>query len=233
MKFVLSNFNTDPERYFKYTTDILIYDQSTDKDLANFLYKKYNGRIIQAPHTGNNQSDYFRFFLTHWEQMPEYVLLGKGNMIGRHITEDQFNRVWNLECYTFLFSETNPVDKNEVQHHLMDGWYLEINNSWYLNERRSIFFDSFNHFLKFTFVDPIIPKWTLFAPGNCYIVPSSLIKKRPKVFWMNLLDLVSYQFFPGDAYIIERAFNLILNSNYELSANILKPGCFRNREIDF
>jgi hypothetical protein len=215
--FIISNFNTDPEPYTLFSDSYHIYDQSTDQDLKNILKEKYF-KITFSQHTGHNISDYFRFFIDNYENLPEWMMLAKGNMIGRHLSEEYFKKVYLNKKYTFLSSHHSPVDTPFVSHHLAEGQYLEINNSWYMGIRSNRYFSTFNKVLEFIFINPIVPKWLLFSPGACYIVSSSQVKHYPVNFYKNLLKLINYTYFPSEAYVIERMLNIIFLGNYELQA---------------
>ncbi len=213
--FIISNFNTDPEYYTLCTENYHIYDQSNDSDIKELLSKKYK-KISFSQHTGHNISDYFSFFIDNYDNLPEWMMLAKGNMIGRHVSSDYFNRVIDNKKYTFLYNDSAPVEKSFVQHHLAEGLFLEINDSWYIKSKENRYFSSFNELLKFLFKEPIIPKWLLFSPGACYIVSSAQIRAYPVNLYKNLLKVINYTYFPSEAYIVERMLNIIFLGNYEL-----------------
>jgi hypothetical protein len=223
--FIISNFNTDPEPYTRFSDNYQIYDQSTDQDLKKILKEKYS-KITFSQHTGHNISDYFRFFIDNYDNLPEWMMLAKGNMIGRHLSEEYFKKVYLNKKYTFLSSHLSPVDTPFVCHHLSEGQYLEINDSWYISLKENRYFSSFNDLLKFAFKHPIIPKWVLFSPGACYIVSAQQIKHYPIVFYINLLKIMNYTYFPSEAYAIERMLNIIFLGNYELKDIMLDEQLF-------
>ncbi len=226
--FIISNYNTDPERYLDYCEDYHIYDQSPDPEVREKLKSKYQ-KISFVENTGHNISDYFRFFIDRYDDLPPHMMLAKGNMIGRHITQEFFDRVYANKYYTFLYDDRGYADKLGVAYQLYDGAFLEINNSWYAPTREHRYFDNFNDLLVFVFKSPIIPKWILFSPGACYIVSNEQIKKYPKIFYENLMILISYTYFPSEAHQIERLLNIIFSGNYELNDHILDAEKFEKR----
>lgn len=228
--FIISNFNTDPEMYLKYCKDYHIYDQSTDIEIKEKLRKKYK-KISFVKNTGHNISDYFRFFVDNYDNLPEYIMLAKGNMIGRHISKEFFEKVYNNKYYTLLYDDRNNKDKCGIAYQLYDGAFLEINNSWYASSKIHKYFSTFNELLVFLFKDPIIPKWTLFSPGSCYVVSREQVKKYPATFYKNLMELVSYTYFPSEAYFVERMLHVIFSGNYEITPYMSDPFAFR-RKID-
>ena len=214
--FIISNFNTDPEFYTDYCEKYHIYDQSTNLVLRESLSQKYQN-ISFVQNTGHNISDYFRFFSEHYDSLPQWMMLLKGNMVGRHVTYEYFNRVYGQKNYTPLYSDRNCKDAAGIAYQLYDGAYLEINNSWYAATKTYRYFDDFNELLRFIFKDPIISRWILFSPGACYIVGRNQVTRYPAQFYQNLNLLLSYTYFPSEAYMIERMLHIIFSSGYELN----------------
>jgi len=214
--FIISNFNTDPQQYLEYCENYHIYDQSTDPVIKNQLQKKYT-KISFVENSGHNISDYFRFFIDHYDDLPKFMLLAKGNMIGRHITQEYFDRVYGNNCYTFLYSDRNWCDKEGVAYSLYDGAFLEKNNGWYADIKTRKYFRTYNDLLSFIFINPIISPWLMFCPGACYIVTKEQVLKYPKEFYINLQYLITYTYFPSEAYHVERMLNIIFNANYEIN----------------
>jgi hypothetical protein len=224
--FVISNYNTDPEKYVRYCHDYHIYDQSTDQVLREALQSKYD-KLSIVENTGHNISDYFRFFIDYYDSLPAHMLLAKGNMIGRHVSQTFFDRVYANKYYTFLYDDRGHADILGVAYQLYDGAFLEINNSWYGRIKEHRYFDNFNDLLTFVFKNPIIPKWVVFSPGSCYIVEKDQIRRYPKVFYENLKSLVSYTYFPSEAYLIERMLHIIFSANYELNEWMFEREAFK------
>lgn len=218
--FIISNYNTDPGIYLQYCNDYHIYDQSTDSTIKEKLKEKYN-KISFVENTGHNISDYFRFFIDNYASLPECMMLAKGNMIGRHLTQEFFDKVYANQYYTLLYNDRENKDKCGVAYQLYDGAFLEINNSWYALTKTHKYFTNFNNFLGFVFKEPIIPQWLLFSPGACYIVSRQQVQKYPKIFYENLKDLISYTYFPAEAYFVERVLHIIFSANYELNEHML------------
>lgn len=223
--FIISNFNTDPEPYLGYCEDYHIYDQSTDKAISSALKEKYK-KISFVLNTGHNISDYFRFFIDNYEKLPRRMMLAKGNMIGRHVSQAYFDKVYRNKFYTALYDDRANKDKPGIAYQLYDGAFLEINNSWYVPFRTHKYFSNYNDLLRFVFRDPIIPEWVLFSPGACYIVSPEQVRKYPAAFYENLHHLVSYTYFPSEAHQVERLMNLIFSANYEMNPYMGEPAAF-------
>jgi hypothetical protein len=225
--FIISNYNTDPEKYLEYCNDYHIYDQSVDIKISEQLKDKYT-KISFVENTGHNISDYFHYFIDNYDHLPAHMMLAKGNMIGRHISRDYFDRVYDNKYYTLLYDDRGNADQCGIAYQLYDGAYLEINDSWYISARTSTYFKNFNDLLVFIFKNPIVPKWLLFSPGACYIVSREQVQKYPGVFYENLKLLVSYTYFPSEAHQIERMLHLIFSANYELNDHMLDSARFQD-----
>lgn len=223
--FIISNYNTDPEPYLRYCENYHIYDQSTDSAMRVLLEKKY-GKISFVQNTGHNLSDYFRFFVDNYDSLPPWMMLAKGNMIGRHVSQEYFDKVYRNRYYTLLYNDKSPQDKPWVAYHLYEGAFLETNNSWYALSKPHRYFVNINDLLPFVFKSPIIPKFMLFSPGACYIVSREQVRKYPKVFYQNLGYLVSYTYFPTEAYMVERIMHTIFSANYSPTAHMLDHAAF-------
>lgn len=215
--FVISNFNTDPAYYLNLCDAYKVYDQSTDPSIA----ERYAGdaNFIRSKHTGHNLSDYFTFIIENWEELSEIeaVAFLKGNLVGRHVSEEYFLRVYWRTSYTFLWNDRSYRPIPGVSARASESEFLEINNSWYAETKLSKYFSTFNELLAFIFAEPQLPEMNLFAPGGCYIVPTSQIKRRPRELYEFLLHIVSYQHFPAEAYFVERMMHIIFSSNETLN----------------
>ena len=150
----------------------------------------------------------------------------KGNIIGRHLSKNYFDKVYQNNFFTPLYSDEMFKYSVWSANLLFEGTYLEINMNWYADSKSHDYFRTYNQLLKFIFVNPIIPKWLIFSPGGCYILPKENITKYPKVFYQNLYYLVSYRFFPSEAYHIERMMQVIFTGNYVINEHMLNSASF-------
>lgn len=229
--FIISNYNTDPEEYLKYCEDYHIYDQSPDIQIREKLRSKYS-KISFVENTGHNISDYFRFFIDNYQSLPDFMMLAKGNMIGRHVSQGFFDKVYKNKYYTLLYDDRNNHDKCLISYQLYDGAFLEINNAWYSKAKPYKYFETYNDLLVFVFKNPIIPKWLLFSPGACFIVPKEQVLKYPKEFYENLKYLISYIYFPSEAYHVERMLHVIFSGNYELNEWMVDKERFQHEIVN-
>jgi len=214
--FVISNFNTDPLQYLQYCENYIIYDQSTDNEIKTKLLNE-NLNTLFVENSGHSITNYFLYFIDHYESLPDFMMLLKSNIIGRHISQNFFNRVYMKKNYTFLYDDRNFKENPGIAYQLYDGAFLEINNAWYKNAKPYKYFETYNDLLRFVFKNPIVPKWLIFSPGACYIVSKEQVIQYPKAFYENLKYLVSYTYFPSEAYHVERMLHLIFCGVYEIN----------------
>lgn len=229
--FVIDNFNTVPVELLKYCGDnYILYDASIDESIPKKLEENAI-RYTKIPRIGYNISTYFRFFVEHYDNLPEVMVLTKGHMIGRHCSEEFFDRVCNNTWFTYLYEDKSVVQKAGVNFLITENVYAEINNSWYVKskEHPHQYFDNFNRLLKFIYKNPIEPEYCVFAPGGCYIVSKDQVLKNSKEFYNNLNKIMTYELnpnFPSEAHQIERMLPIIFSSNYEVNS-------WMNNEKDF
>jgi hypothetical protein len=215
---VVSSFNNELSWVSKRTQNYLIYERGEDRVKRRGVnYAK----VIRSPNVGYNLYDYFTYIIDHYEALPDCVIFSKGNISPRHVSEQYFDKISNNKFFTPIIDTTRHDPVWPISGFLSDTSYIEINNSWYLGSHPVKFFYSLNEFLKFCFINPIIPKYIEFAPGANYVVPRENIVKLPKQFYENLRYLISYTSLPGEAHIVERALQTIWTSNYQISERML------------
>lgn len=217
--FVIHNFNTDPSKLIDMCNDYIVYDCSTDIKVKQILADK-NMNVIDVDNTGHNISSYFHFFSENYDRLPQMMCLMKGNMIGRHCSEEFFQRVYDNKFFTYLYEDKNVITKQNVNFLAMENMYCEINNSWYVtsNQHPHKYFDDFNRLLRFVYKTPVIPEYCLFSPGACYIVSKEQILMHSRAFYKNLNKIMTYGMnpsFPSEAHQIERMLPVIFSANYE------------------
>lgn len=226
--FVISNYNQDPSYLLDYCSDYVIYDQSDSDDFDKVLEGK---KVLKSKHTGHNISDYFTYFIDNYSNLPEFMVLIKGNIINRHLSKEFFDRVYDNKYYTFLFEGNDTCTKTTVNSSFLSARneYLELNNPWYIKYHPHRYFNNFNELLKFIYKDPFLPNYCFFSPGACYIVSKYQVLKNSKEFYKNLNKIISYTIdpkFPSEAHQIERMMHTIYTSNYDIQS-------YMNNEKEF
>lgn len=185
MKWVMNAWLGERDWIKEYTDDVLFYDK---KDL----------------NVGYNIYDYMDWIVNNYDNLPSCVLFGKTNMLERHITKEEFDKIYNEERFTPLLTQNHQVDGYTAYYR--DGMYYEKNTSWYFNhyETRTKTFDQIAEALGIP-----SPSYIPFAPGACYIVPRENILKHPKEKYEKIRDMVSWTQLPAEAHGIERALYLL------------------------
>ena len=163
--FVIHNFNTVPENLLAYCENYIIYDASTDRNVTEELERK-GYRYVHVENTGHNITSYFSYFADHYGELPEYLCLCKGNMLGRHCSEEYFGRVYDNKYFTYLYEYKNILDKlrqqgigtgkgkeegEPIECLVSESRYLEENTSWYVESPNHPhrYFDEYNSLLYF------------------------------------------------------------------------------------
>ena len=218
--FVISNYNVDPYPLADYAKDYVIYDQSDDTIIAKLNAERNDPRLIPFPNTGHNHIVFFKYVIDNYHNLPEVVAFLKGNIIGRHVTKDFWDRNYNNSHYTFLWDDPNFVDKEEIAYSLYSGHFLERNNSWYVPHSQHRYFTNLNQLISFFYDIDKFPEFNLFAPGGCYIVEKNRILKNPKPFYEGLVKIMEYEFFPSEVWMVERLMNIIFDSDWPLRSYV-------------
>jgi hypothetical protein len=124
--------------------------------------------------------------------------------------------------YTHLFHVDETGHNVNAADYLFEGFFLERNDSWYVEFKEHEYFCSFNDFHQFVFADFPTPNWLMFSPGACFIVESSRIKNYPRDMYAVLSFLCSYEFFPAESYMIERILPTLFLSEMKLQPHIFE-----------
>nr|WP_297763127.1 DUF3431 domain-containing protein [uncultured Butyrivibrio sp.] len=225
--FLIHNYNTVPENLLEYCQDYLIIDASDDEKVIKELKDK-NYKHIHVENTGHNLTSYFHFFIDNYDNLPEWIALLKGNIIGRHVTEDFFNRTYDNKWFTYLYQDPTTWerykkggDPDSIASLVSEEGFIELNSSWYMRQSHSYrYFYDMDDFMKFVYKNPVIPRYCTFAPGGCYIIHKSQILKNSKTFYKNLNTLMEYRKeydFPAEAFLVERVLPWIFTSRYEVN----------------
>jgi hypothetical protein len=163
------------------------------------------------------------FIISNFDKLPEYTTFCKGNIFPRHITRERFEDLMNNKFFTPMFDYKLHSPSMPICMFSSDGNWSEINNSWYMNEGKpQKYFTNYNDFLRFVFVDPIIPIYNTFAPGGNYVLPKGHILKYTIDFYKNLRTFVSHASNSNESHIVERALYTIWMCTYKVNDDMNK-----------
>jgi len=132
------------------------------------------------------------------------------------MTKEYWESNYNNRYYTLLWNDPNFVSQENIAYSLYSGIFLERNNSWFIDKKIHRYFTDVNQLLSFFYNINEYPKFNLFAPGGCYIVEKERIMRYPKSFYVGVNKILDYNFFPSEAYIIERIMNVIFTTDWQL-----------------
>ncbi len=213
---MVSNYNADISWILDYTDDYIIYDRSdTDEWIQPFDQTK----VKKVKNIGWDIYDKFTYIIDNYDNLPDSMIMTKGNIF-KYISREEFDGICDNPFFTPIFTKHHKTympacfyDEN--------GMFNEINNSWYLNDLKTKYFNSYNGFARhFGFPTP---KYLKFAPGSNYIITKENILWYPKEFYRRLRDCVSYGPLPGEAQIIERSLYTMWSNKITLGKDALQP----------
>lgn len=213
--FVISNYNTDPTPLIAYSDSYTLFDQSTDESVRQLVLGRYPG-AIQVVNPGHSLANFMSFIADNHEGLPRTTLLLKSNIIGRHVTREYFESRFTNTYYTPLFYDPGLRPRAQVISQVGDGLVIEVNNAWYVDSSTDSYFRTFNELLHFIYQDAVQPEWVAFAPGGCYVVPRENLEHLPASLLRGLAWLTSYQYFPPEAYLLERLLHTLFTTSYAL-----------------
>ena len=212
----ISNYNNDLSWVKKCNNDYLIYDRSDDESYVHGL------KYIKSPNIGYNIYDILTFIIEYYNNLPDFTTFCKGNVFPRHVSKEVFKKLKDNKKFTSIFDCTLHAE-NDWNCFTSDGNYSEINNNWYMNDGKPFkYFSSYNDFINYFFIKPIIPRYITFCPGANYVVPKYNILKYPIIFYKNLKTIISHHEHACESHLLERALYTIWNCDFDLSDNANK-----------
>lgn len=214
---VFSTYNNTIHHLEKYADGFLVYDQSDKPEWQN-ANKEFNS--IQKKNIGHSLGNIFEYILTNWDQLPPTIAFLKANVFPRHCNQGYFESNINNSHFTQFYFEKEVKLKRNVNSVPFPGFYIEVNNSWYMTQLNHDFFCSLNELADAIFTDYKASENVLFGPGACFLLTSEQVRKHPKEMYEALQLIVSYRFFPGEAYIVERLIPMIFLGGYVCSPRI-------------
>ncbi len=225
---VFSNYNhLPPEQLLDYVDDFILLDQSDNENISERLRILYGHRFARSAHVGHNLLDFLEFIELNYSKLPERLLLGKGNMVPRHLSfQDMELAISQSEKSVVpLFSKESVTEKIGVAV-LRGDWYLEKNNDWFANLKRHRYFTSVDAMGEFLFENWSSPEYIPFSPGACYLVSRSTIQAVPLETFRCLGEILKYDFFPSEAWMVERILGGVLTGEYRLRKEWLNVESF-------
>jgi hypothetical protein len=213
---VISNYNNDPKSLIAKFNTVFLYDQSDQIYFQRLINQSYPGSI-KTENSGHSLSNYFKFIIDNYYSLPFRIHFLKSNVVPRHISENSLIRKLDLSGVVPIFDDDNFIDKSRIAYHLFPGYFIERNNSWFVKNADPKYFASCNDLLKYMFKNPIMPEYLLFAPGGNYSTYGRPLTLYPLNFWKFLYYITTYQYFPHEAYLVERLLFIIFSAEYQIN----------------
>lgn len=218
--YIISNYDYDPSEVIEcLNNDYILCQQGDDSKVPEKLKSKDNYK--KTKHTGHNISDYLQYIIENYENLPDEVGFIKGNIFPRHIEKEVFKSRINEKAFVPLYSDSNTyraqytkrrrIFNEFVAQQVAPGIYLEIANDWYVSSRPKGKYYPTLESLFFRITNRELPKYITMVPGACMVVSKEKILKWDKEFYKELYEIVSYEFFPVEAYHVERCMLYIFN----------------------
>ena len=211
--FLISNFNTDPYELARYSDNYRIIDQSDDLEIVRYLRAIKDSNLTFNKNSGTSLINYLDFIIEEYEKLPPLIAFLKGNVIGRHINQPEFEKRIVHNWYTYLWDEKLTREVKGRNYKPQNNSFLEFNNSWYVSLSHHRYFTSFDDFMQFFFRNYEPSNLIDFCPGACFMVESGRITQHPRSLYVALREIISYEFFPSEAWMIERSLNMIFTGD--------------------
>ena len=187
---IISKYKSDTDWVKEYTNDFVILD----KEEKNVGYNIYS---------------MMTFIIDHYDTLPDICVFVKDNILQRHITKEEFEKVINNREFTPLLTQFHAIDG--ITAYYKDGIYWERNNSWYFAEYPYKYFRSYPEFAEL--IGIASPPYLPFAPGANYIVPKENILRHPKALYEKLLEFCRWSTINAESHTIERALYTIWSTD--------------------
>tara|TARA_B100001094_G_scaffold127894_1_gene123937 strand:+ start:7114 stop:7902 length:789 start_codon:yes stop_codon:yes gene_type:complete len=235
---VVSDYNWLPDNLedswiHKYTDNYLIYDKYHRDNWQE------SDKIIKQKNVGQNHYDMFDFIVTHYDNLPDVIIFcraclffPKGEKTSptpeRCASTGNYNENDFLKnCNNTTFTELHDFGPEAHQRYAHQAWpaskmapdggFLELNNSWYMNEGKYKYFNNLNSFFKDVYKNPILESYVRFSPGGNYIIPKKNILKYSKKFYRIIRDFMSHDIITAEIWMIERATYTIFTCDWEVN----------------
>ena len=142
---IISNYNQDPSDVIHELDErFLIFNQGK----KSFNPEKYQKDEFyrDSLHSGHNISDYLKYIIDNYHNLPNSLGFIKGNLFPRHISKETFLKRKNLKGFTPLYSDVETFSPNYTQffkinitlmvQQVAPGYYLERTSNWYCKKKK-------------------------------------------------------------------------------------------------
>ena len=205
---IVSNYNYDPSDVIAVLdAPFILCQQGDSTKVPSNIIDSDNFHAVK--HTGHNLSDYLRFIIENYNNLPDESGFIKGNIFPRHINKTIFLKRIKHGGFIPLYSDNNTYKAKKrllmlIAQQVAPGYFLEISNNWYISERpKGKYYPTLESMFE-KFMGRSVPEYIPFVPGGCMIVPKDNILRWPLRVYQHLYEVVTYDFFPVEAFHLER-----------------------------
>lgn len=206
MKAILVNYKYTPDWLKDYPDiDYLIADRSEDKE---YLKDFPQDKIRYTKNVGDVDYDKLSYLVEHYDNLPEVFLWSKTNLF-KFITKEEFDAVKDTDKFTPLLTRNHKTYSDRVSEvcFYQGEWYMERNDSWYLNVLPHNHFNNFGEWARHFGLPN--PEYLPFAPGGSYILTRERVHKYSRDFYDEMRSFLPYCQTPGEAHLAERSYGLM------------------------
>jgi hypothetical protein len=186
MKIIVARYNENVE-WTKQFQNVLIYNK------GNELEKDYDQRMLN--NVGREGHTYYKYIYDNYDNLEDYTIFLQG---------DPFPHSPNLinNLLDILSSENLNVDFKFLSETILDSnlFGCFYNNNLPLSKVYEKLFNEKKDYMDF-----------VFGAGAQFIVSKNQILKRPRSFYLKIVELLQNEVNPIEGYVIERFHKLIFS----------------------
>lgn len=205
MRAFFVNYNFTPTWILDSGLDYHIVDRSDSKEwLKDFPQE----RITYGENIGQVDYPKLMFLHDHYDDLPDVFFWGKTNLF-KYISEEEWNAVKDNETFTPLLTQNHKTysDQLGVVNYYSGGIYHERNDSWFVNQFQSKYFQNFNDFAHEFGIRA--PMYIPFAPGGSYLLTREVVHRYSRDMYAKMASYLPYCREPAEAQMVERILYLL------------------------
>jgi hypothetical protein len=189
-KIIIARYN-EPVEWSKQFSNVIIYNKGEN------LEDGYNE--IKLENVGREGHTYYKYIYDNYDNLDDYIIFLQGNPFDHspNIIENLKKNIINKDLqfdFKFLSKEILICNLNGCSHHnglpLIDV-YEKIFNTKLTDKKKNMSFR--------------------FGAGGQFIVSKNQILKRPKEFYLKIVEILQYNINPIEGYVIERFHRVIFS----------------------
>ena len=190
MKIVVARYNENIE-WTKKFLNVIIYNKGAK---LNTDFEIYDEIILE--NVGREGHSFYKYIYDNYENLDDYTIFLQGNPFTHH------PNMFNLLIYYTTNSKNLTLDFE-----FLGECIIECNLSGCKNSRILLL----QQIYEFLFGEKKTDLEFLFASGGQFIVSKKQILKRPKEFYLKIIQILQHSVNPIEGYVIERFPKLIFS----------------------